>query len=134
MVLAGSEHLTQNALTFWASHLPGGVPDDLQAWLKDRVEETQVHCQNVGWLEELQRLMKPLTPWRDTAVAHLEVDARLPDVAWSDLDHAIDGVIDVFRRYSLRFTGVNYQFDHEGPPWQDRQKEFMQPLFVDRHE
>jgi hypothetical protein len=226
VVLAGSEHLAQDALTFWASHLPGGVPEDLGAWLKDRVEETQVHWQNVGWLIrsqrmlkelteqleardptnpwtrryeriyfesqlmaltrmvnssqrkgtrrtsltllldefsrrpellgplsggltpeglsepadpaadrlELKRLIKPLTPWRDKAIAHLELDVRLPDLAWSQLDDAIDGVVDVFRRYSLRLTGVHYQVDHEGAPWQDWQRVFMQPLFVDSHD
>jgi hypothetical protein len=209
---------------FWAGKLPGGVPDDLRTWIKSRVEETQVHWQNVGWLSrsrgmfreltaeleardptnswtrqyeriyfesqlmtltrmvnskhrkgarrtsltlllkefvkwpellaalpagwftpdelteaadpiadisELRRLIVRLSPWRDRAIAHLELDVSLPNVAWSELDDAIDGVVDVFRRYSLRLTGVRYQTDHDGPPWQDWQTVFMQPLFVD---
>lgn len=78
---------------------------------------------------KLGRLMKPLMPWRDKVVAHLELDLRLPDLAWTELDDAINGVIDVFHRYSLRLTGVRYQVDHEGPEWQKWQKVFTQPLF-----
>ena len=97
-------------------------------WTPDELTEVADPAADIS---ELQRLIKRLSPWRDKAVAHLELDVTLPDIAWSELDDAIDGVIDVFRRYSLRLTGVRYQIDHEGPPWQDWQKVFMQPLFVD---
>ena len=222
MVLAGDEHLTQDALMFWGTHLPGGVDDELRSWLKARVEETQLLWQNVGWLnrsrrmlrelsekleardptnswtrqyeriyfdsqlmnitrtvhagrrrtprrasltllleefsrkpellgalvgtwapeelqspadpsadlEDLKRLVRPLMPWRDKAVAHLEMNRRLPDLAWSELDDAIDGVTQTFWLYSLRLTGVRHQVDHDGPPWQDWQEVFRQPLFA----
>jgi hypothetical protein len=226
MVLAGADRLTQDSLTFWTTHL-GEVPDDLRVWLRERVEEAQVHWQNVGWLVrsqrmlqelteqldardptnawtrqyeriyfesqvmaltrmasssrwrgsrttsltllldefrnrpellgplaagprtpdellepadpaadqiELKRLIKPIMPWRNKAIAHLEMDVPLPDLAWSQLDDAIGGVVDVFWRYSLRLTGVRYQVDHEGPPWQNWQKVFMQPHFVETDE
>ncbi|HXN62332.1 MAG TPA: hypothetical protein VN886_17945 [Acidimicrobiales bacterium] len=230
MVLAGTDRLTHDAQMFWRSHLPAGVSPELQEWLGDRVVETQLLWQNVGWLDrsrrmlrelteqleardptnpwtrqyeriyfesqlmtltrtvnasrrrqprrasltlllrefierpellgalsgvwapeelqepadpsadlaELRRVMRPLVPWRDRAVAHLEVDhhleggRRLAEVAWTDLDDAIDTVFDVFHRYSLRLTGVDYQIDHEGPPWTDWQKVFAQPLFTDQ--
>jgi hypothetical protein len=74
MVLTGSEHLTQDAVNFCGEHLPDGVPEDLRAWLRDRVEETQVHWQNVGWLNRSRRMLKELTA---------QLEARDPTNPWT---------------------------------------------------
>jgi hypothetical protein len=221
MVLAGNKHLTNDALMFWTSHLPGGLTEELKVWLKERVDEIQILWHQMGrldrsrrmWKElseqlnacdptnpwarnydrmyfdtqviilaksvnsgsqgkgrkasfgvvldrfsdrpellgplsgvwapddlhvaadpvadkkELKRLIRPLLPWRDKVIAHIELDVDLPDLAWETLDMAIDGVIEIFRLYSLRLTGVKYQVAHEGPPWQEWQKAFSEPLF-----
>jgi hypothetical protein len=67
-------------------------------------------------MAELRRLLRPLLPWRDKYVAHIDLDLDgIPEPQWHQLDDAIDGVTDVFGLYSLRLTGVNYQVVHEVP-------------------
>jgi hypothetical protein len=94
------------------------APQDLQVAFDPEVDT-----------QELKRLLRPLLPWRDRVVAHIELDVDLPDLAWETLDEAIDGVIEIFRRYSLRLTGVAYQVAHEGPQWQAWQQVFSEPIF-----
>jgi hypothetical protein len=216
MVKAGTEYLTNDALMFWGSQFPGGISDDLKAWLSIRVPEVQELWRTVGtmdrrrgmWLElreqlesrdptnawtrqyddlyieaqiialcktvfskrrkgrrpaalsillnefrqrpelllpivgwradaadpvadraQLAKLLRPIVPWRDSVVAHIEVDPNVQPLEWSAIDAAVTGVSVIFKRYARRLTGVNYQIDHEGPEWRTWQRVFSEPLF-----
>jgi hypothetical protein len=56
----------------------------------------------------LKDLVRKIMPWRDKRIAHTQLEARVPDLAWDEIDQVIDGVSSVFRHYSARLTGVNY--------------------------
>ena len=73
MVLAGADHLTQDSLTFWTTHL-GEVPDDLRVWLKERVDEIQILWPNVGRLDRSRRMWKELSE---------QLEARDPTNPWT---------------------------------------------------
>lgn len=52
-----------------------------------------------------------------------------PDLAWEDLDRAIDAVTSIFEQYSLRLTGVAYEVRYEKVDRRNWQKVFTQPIF-----
>lgn len=77
----------------------------------------------------MQDHVRPLLVWRDKLVAHIERDARLPEIAWEELDLAIDALCDVFTRYSSRLTGSINIVDPGMIRWRDWRSVFQHPLF-----
>jgi hypothetical protein len=78
--------------------------------------------------ERLKKLVRPLMPMRDRAIAHTELNVRV-SLSWNQIDEAVSGVTDVFSHYSQRLTGVNYQVDFERPPWSNWRSVFSESLF-----
>jgi hypothetical protein len=84
----------------------------------------------LGDLSHLTDVIRCLIPLRDKRIAHTDLDSDLDSpLGWEDLDRAIDGVSEVFRHYSARLTGVNYQVDNFSKPrWNTWQALFAEPL------
>ena len=79
--------------------------------------------------DKMSALLKRILPLRHKAIAHIEVDPKIPDLEWEELDQAVLGVTEIFSIYSRRLTGVRYQVDDEGPQWKSWQRVFSEPLF-----
>jgi hypothetical protein len=83
----------------------------------------------VADLDYLKKLVRRLRQLRDKSIAHTELDVRLPELDWPEMDKAIDGVTAIFSHYSARLTGVNYQVDFDEPRWSTWKSAFSEPLF-----
>ena len=80
-------------------------------------------------IENLDRLMKPIMILRDKFAAHTEMDATLPDFGWNDLEACIKLITDVFKHYSQRLTGCNFQVEFDDPELKRWHSTFRAPLF-----
>jgi hypothetical protein len=80
-------------------------------------------------IADLDRLMKPIMILRDKFAAHTEMDATLPDFGWSDLEACIELITKVFKHYSQRLTGCNFQVEFDDPALKKWHLTFGEPLF-----
>ena len=79
----------------------------------------------------LGRQLRHLKTFRDKVVAHTERGADVPTIQWEDLDEAVDVVSEVFRRYSMRLTGINWKVEYDEPYRSAWKSIFTEPLFTD---
>ncbi len=80
-------------------------------------------------IADLDRLMKPVMILRDKFAAHTEMDASLPDFGWSDLEACIELITKIFKHYSQRLTGCNFQVEFDDPDLKKWHLTFGKPLF-----
>jgi len=73
--------------------------------------------------------MKPIMILRDKFAAHTEMDATVPDFGWSELEACIELVTKVFKHYSQRLTGCNFQVEFDDPALKTWHSTFREPLF-----
>lgn len=81
-------------------------------------------------IADLDQVMKPIMILRDKFAAHTEMDATLPDFGWSDLDACISLVTNIFKQYSQRLTGSNFQVEFDDPVLKTWHSIFKKPLFA----
>jgi hypothetical protein len=77
----------------------------------------------------LRTITAKLVPWRNKMVAHIDRGEKLTNLEWTELDGAIDGVVDVFARYAQRLTGVAFEMEFPEPVRSRWQAVFSEPLF-----
>ena len=66
-------------------------------------------------ISDLDQLMKPIMILRDKFAAHTEMETTVPDFEWSDLEACIALITKVFKHYSQRLTGCNFQVEFDDP-------------------
>jgi hypothetical protein len=82
-------------------------------------------------IASLDQMMKPLMILRDKAAAHTEIGARLPDLGWNEIETGIVMITEIFKQYSQRLTGNNFQVEFDHPVLKTWHSAFMKPLFSD---
>lgn len=106
-------------------------PEMLEPLETGMIQLPDVHQQARPRLDiaDLDRLMKPIMILRDKFAAHTEMDATVPDFGWNDLEACIELITKVFKHYSQRLTGRNFQVEYDDPALKGWHSIFREPLF-----